>query len=136
MAANLYAKSIFGEDALANVSLEKNTQKPESTVTGLLMFLRLITDFKAEFTTKTAEPCPTFGYILLEMWLNFCCINRSHPDPRQVPGHGAQPRRQDQHEPEVQEQEDLCANRQHRRRGRGRRELRRHCRLPLALCTG
>ena len=63
MAANLYAKSIFGEDALANVSLEKNTQKPESTVTGLLMFLRLITDFKAEFTTKTAEPCPTFGYI-------------------------------------------------------------------------
>jgi len=34
MAANLYAKSIFGEDALANVSLEKNTQKPESTVTG------------------------------------------------------------------------------------------------------
>ena len=36
MAANLYAKSIFGEDALANVSLEKNMQKPESTVTGML----------------------------------------------------------------------------------------------------
>ena len=34
MAANLYAKSIFGEDALANVSLEKNLQKPEATVTG------------------------------------------------------------------------------------------------------
>jgi hypothetical protein len=34
MAANLYAKSIFGEDALANVSLEKNMLKPESTVTG------------------------------------------------------------------------------------------------------
>ena len=37
MAANLYAKSIFGEDALANVSLEKNMQKPESTVTGELL---------------------------------------------------------------------------------------------------
>ncbi|XP_059092244.1 coatomer subunit beta-like [Tigriopus californicus] len=34
MAANLYAKSIFGEDALANVSLEKNLQKPDSPVTG------------------------------------------------------------------------------------------------------
>ena len=34
MAANLYAKSIFGEDALANVSLEKNFSKPEAPVTG------------------------------------------------------------------------------------------------------
>lgn len=34
MAANLYAKSIFGEDALANVSLEKNFNKPEAPVTG------------------------------------------------------------------------------------------------------
>ena len=34
MAANLYAKSIFGEDALANVSLEKNLQKPDAPVTG------------------------------------------------------------------------------------------------------
>jgi len=34
MAANLYAKSIFGEDALANVSLEKNVAKPEAPVTG------------------------------------------------------------------------------------------------------
>merc|ERR1712215_142843 len=34
MAANLYAKSIFGEDALANVSLEKNMAKPDSSVTG------------------------------------------------------------------------------------------------------
>lgn len=32
LAANLYAKSIFGEDALANVSIEKST--PESPVTG------------------------------------------------------------------------------------------------------
>lgn len=34
MAANLYAKSIFGEDALANVSLEKNLTKPDAPVTG------------------------------------------------------------------------------------------------------
>jgi len=34
MAANLYAKSIFGEDALANVSLEKNLAKTDSQVTG------------------------------------------------------------------------------------------------------
>jgi len=34
MAANLYAKSIFGEDALANVSLEKNLSKPDAAVTG------------------------------------------------------------------------------------------------------
>jgi len=34
MAANLYARSIFGEDALANVSLEKNMNKSESQITG------------------------------------------------------------------------------------------------------
>merc|ERR1712242_289493 len=34
MAANLYAKSIFGEDALANVSLEKNPSKVDAVVTG------------------------------------------------------------------------------------------------------
>ena len=44
MAANLYAKSIFGEDALANVSLEKNMQKPESTVTGVLLMKLNILD--------------------------------------------------------------------------------------------
>ena len=38
MAANLYAKSIFGEDALANVSLEKNMAKPDAPVTGELDF--------------------------------------------------------------------------------------------------
>ncbi|ESO00164.1 hypothetical protein HELRODRAFT_101151 [Helobdella robusta] len=34
MAANLYAKSIFGEDALANLSIEKATDHPSATVTG------------------------------------------------------------------------------------------------------
>lgn len=33
MAANLYAKSIFGEDALANLSIEKPSG-PDSSVTG------------------------------------------------------------------------------------------------------
>lgn len=34
MAANLYARSIFGEDALANVSIEKNPNTPDSPVVG------------------------------------------------------------------------------------------------------
>lgn len=34
MAANLYAKSIFGEDVLANVSIEKSLNNPESQVHG------------------------------------------------------------------------------------------------------
>merc|ERR1712002_334868 len=34
MAANLYAKSIFGEDALANLSIEKPWGHADSTVTG------------------------------------------------------------------------------------------------------
>ena len=34
LAANLYAKSIFGEDALANVSIEKPFGKEDSKVQG------------------------------------------------------------------------------------------------------
>lgn len=34
MAANLYAKSIFGEDVLANVSIEKSLSNPDSQVHG------------------------------------------------------------------------------------------------------
>lgn len=34
MAANLYAKSIFGEDVLANVSIEKSLHNPDSQVHG------------------------------------------------------------------------------------------------------
>lgn len=34
MAANMYARSIFGEDALANLSIEKPFNKPDSAVTG------------------------------------------------------------------------------------------------------
>ena len=34
MAANLYAHSIFGEDALANLSIEKPLDNPEAPVTG------------------------------------------------------------------------------------------------------
>ena len=42
MAANLYAKSIFGEDALANVSLEKNPAKPDAPVTGMYFDIYLV----------------------------------------------------------------------------------------------
>jgi len=34
MAATLYAKSIFGEDALANLSIEKPLENPLAPVTG------------------------------------------------------------------------------------------------------
>lgn len=34
MAANMYARSIFGEDALANLSIERNMDDPNATVTG------------------------------------------------------------------------------------------------------
>ena len=34
MAANLYARSIFGEDALANLSIERASNQPDATVTG------------------------------------------------------------------------------------------------------
>jgi coatomer subunit beta len=34
MAANMYAKSIFGEDALANLSIEKPIDSPDAPVTG------------------------------------------------------------------------------------------------------
>merc|ERR1712002_1315624 len=34
MAANLYARSIFGEDALANLSIEKALDSPDAAVTG------------------------------------------------------------------------------------------------------
>lgn len=34
LAANLYAKSIFGEDALANLSIEKAINKDDAAVTG------------------------------------------------------------------------------------------------------
>lgn len=34
MAANMYARSIFGEDALANLSIEKPFNKPDAPVTG------------------------------------------------------------------------------------------------------
>lgn len=34
MAANMYAKSIFGEDALANLSIEKPLDNPDAPVTG------------------------------------------------------------------------------------------------------
>jgi len=34
MAANLYARSIFGEDALANLSIERPVNQADATVTG------------------------------------------------------------------------------------------------------
>lgn len=57
MAANMYARSIFGEDALANLSIEKSLDTPDATVTGHIRIraksqVKLITetDFKQKKT--------------------------------------------------------------------------------------
>ena len=66
MAANLYAKSIFGEDALANVSLEKNPAKPDAPVTGHIriraksqgMALSLGDKINTSQKTRSKKPAP------------------------------------------------------------------------------
>lgn len=52
MAANLYAKSIFGEDALANLSIEKpSAQGPEAPVIGHIRIrAKSQVNLAAEFT--------------------------------------------------------------------------------------
>ena len=68
MAANLYAKSIFGEDALANVSLEKNPAKPDATVTG---HIRIRAKSQGKYTkimksSPLLNPIPTgLGHVTL-----------------------------------------------------------------------
>lgn len=69
MAANLYAKSIFGEDALANVSLEKNPAKPDAQVTGHIriraksqgMALSLGDKINTSQKTRAKKPIVTSG---------------------------------------------------------------------------
>lgn len=62
MAANLYAKSIFGEDALANVSLEKNMLKPDAPVTGKF-FHHLNANVLAIIKTSFETPVITIYYV-------------------------------------------------------------------------
>ena len=70
MAANLYARSIFGEDALANVSIEKPIQQgPEAPVTGhiriraksqvTVAFFEMV----SELNTKRKNLCLSHFYI-------------------------------------------------------------------------
>lgn len=51
MAANMYAKSIFGEDALANLSIEKPFNKPDAPVTGHIR-IRAKSQVKLNFYLK------------------------------------------------------------------------------------
>ena len=64
MAANLYAKSIFGEDALANVSVEKPMQ-PEAPVTGHIRIRAKsqvgIVRINCQFSKKTVH---TYNYCI------------------------------------------------------------------------
>ncbi|KAH8416769.1 hypothetical protein KR222_003700, partial [Zaprionus bogoriensis] len=49
MAANMYAKSIFGENALANLSIEKPVDDPDSKVTGHI---------RIRAKSQVSLPCP------------------------------------------------------------------------------
>ena len=49
MAANMYARSIFGEDALANLSIEKPFNKPDAPVTGHIRI-------RAKSQVRTLQP--------------------------------------------------------------------------------
>jgi len=61
MAANMYARSIFGEDALANLSIEKPIDTPDATVTGHIRIraksqgMALSLGDKINTTQKTAQ---------------------------------------------------------------------------------
>lgn len=64
MAANLYARSIFGEDALANIRLEKNVAKLDLPVTSHVwiwdksqgMSLSLFDKIKTSQKTRVKKP--------------------------------------------------------------------------------
>lgn len=64
MAANMYARSIFGEDALANLSIEKSTNHPDCTVTGHIRIRAKSQVCNVAF----GDSCE--NYIVL-MWRNF-----------------------------------------------------------------
>lgn len=63
MAANLYAKSIFSEDALANVSLEKNPAKPDAAVTGIFFKKNVFFDGIFEHVFSIFRTYPDSGKI-------------------------------------------------------------------------
>ena len=93
MAANLYAKSIFGEDALANVSLEKNLGKADAPVTG---HIRFYTCFRKELQTSGVV---FYGcHSLCIDYLSWTCIK----DKSQEPRYGALSWGQDQPDAEVE----------------------------------
>ncbi|CAG0879752.1 unnamed protein product [Cyprideis torosa] len=65
MAANLYAKSIFGEDALANLSIEKPLNKPDGPVVGHIRIraksqgMALSLGEKIRTSQKVTKPAPS-----------------------------------------------------------------------------
>lgn len=60
MAANMYARSIFGEDALANLSIEKPIDDPNSAVTGHI-----------RIRAKSQVILETFTFITQNLFENF-----------------------------------------------------------------
>lgn len=67
MAANMYARSIFGEDALANLSIEKPLDDPNSAVTGHIRIRaksqvnnNRLTEFKLKNSMNKKKQCSIF----------------------------------------------------------------------------
>lgn len=85
MAANMYARSIFGEDALANLSIEKAVDDPNASVTGHI-----------RIRAKS------------QVILRFENARRAAITNSLIPGNGAELRRQDQLNPEERSDEDSC----------------------------
>lgn len=114
MAANLYARSIFGEDALANLSIEKPaTGGPDSTVIGHIRIraksqvigiisLPQIWNFpklkeKNYFASEPIFSCTLMSHLNVAGSFNmFLPVSLSIVFTLFL-GYGTQPRRQDQH---------------------------------------
>jgi hypothetical protein len=75
MAANLYARSIFGEDALANVSIEKPIHLgPDAPVTGHIR-IRAKSQVRVAESALIIKPLQSMpsrrGFVLLQqVWRN------------------------------------------------------------------
>lgn len=62
MAANMYARSIFGEDALANLSIEKPIDDPNATVTGHIRIRAKSQVFNSINSINSINKIPMFRY--------------------------------------------------------------------------
>lgn len=73
MAANLYARSIFGEDALANVSIEKPIHLgPDAPVNGHIRIRA-----KSQVGSRTLYCLPVHEWVTLSIVWYMVCMDTS-----------------------------------------------------------